>query len=1090
MRPLMRIVVALAAVVLTSLPVSAQAVSGTINGLVTDPAGAAIPNVNITVANTNTGVVVKVTTNESGFYAVPNLIPGVYSVQSEKTGFKRYEKTGIALNVDSVVRVDCMLAIGQVSESVTVTSEAAVLKTEKADLGGVIGGKTLTELPVLGRNVSSLVAILPGALAGGAAFIGENPSSDTNGFVNGMGSGNNYHQLDGIDNQETIQGVAMVNPAMDSLQELKITTNSYDAEFGQVAGAVFQASTKSGTNEHHGSLYEYVQNDKFFARNSFTQATTKVAPWRWNEFGGSLGGPIKKDKLFFFGDWQGLRSRQGSTLQFGLPTAAMKTGDFSSLASQYPIYDPLTGDANGKGRTMFGNNTIPSARLNPAITKLVQFLPDPNTADTTFTRNYTKSGSFVSNTDAVDGRVDYNYSQNSRFFARYTFLRSVYDAPPVFGNKLGGPGFGPQAEVGGTRTQNLSTNFTRVIKTNLIAEFRVGFSRFRSNLAQNDVGLKTAQEIGIPGINKGDVMTDGLPQMSWEGPIFSYWVGNPYANFFELEQSIQYTTNWSSIKSSHTLKWGLDLRPKAKLQRIDKSLRGAFSFARQGTASGDSSSGNNGLGFATFLLGWDRTFSRGAYIRLPIEFQDRHGAYFQDQWRVSPKLTLTLGLRWEYFSPTYSEGSGREVNFDFNTAEMVFASLGSINKYAGVSPSYRDFAPRFGLAYTVSPKTVFRIGYGRSYAINTGGANFGTYCCQWPIGDNQALSSSTLYNQLFPLSQGPPDPSITTLVTIPSSGRLKVPDGQFVMGRPFNDQTTSQDAWNVTIQQQLSPTMTFEIGYVGNLVRHGWRTYNANPSVPGSGTLVSRKKYGTLYGLSQWIDTRSSEGNVGYNSMQMRVDKRFSGGYQFMASYTWQKTIADNYVNPFNRGFYRGLSGPAMWLTLSHVWELPFGPRYRIGQGSTGVARGLMEGWQFSGITQIQDGGPLSPGMNANTLNTDYAQRPDRVASGFVSNPSPSLWYDPTAFKVPAAYTFGNSGTGILHGPGFWVANFALDKSVYFKSKLNERTRVVFRWQLFNAFNHKNLGNPNTTIDSATAGLITSMQQTPRRMQLGLHLYF
>lgn len=1070
-----------------------QAVSGTINGLVTDPGGAVVTGASLVVTNTRTGVAVKTVTNETGFYSVPNLIPGTYSVRAEASGFKRYEKTEIVLNVDSIARVDCQLEIGAVSESVTITAEAAVLKTDKADLGGVISERTLTELPVLGRNVSSLVSVLPGALRGGAAFIGENPSGDTNGFVNGFGGGNNYHQLDGIDNQETIQGVAMINPAIDSLAEMKITTNTYDAEFGQVAGAVFQGSTKSGTNEHHGTLYEYLQNDKLFARNPFTQATTKVAPWRWNQFGGSFGGPVKRDTLFFFGDWQGMRSRQGSTLQFGLPTPAMKRGNFGEVAASYPIFDPLTGDANGRGRTQFTNNTIPTNRLDPAVVQLVGLLPDPNTADTTFARNFTKSGSFISNTDAVNGRMDYNHSDNTRVFARYTFLRSRYDAPPVFGVKLGGPAFGPQAEVGGTRTQNLSANFTRVVRPNLIAEFRVGFSRFRSNLAQNDVGLKTAQEIGIPGINKGDVRTDGLPQMSWEGPIVSYWVGNPFANFYQLEQGIQYTTNWSAIRSSHTLKWGLDLRPKVKLQRIDKSLRGAFGFARQGTASGDIAGANNGLGFASFLLGWSRTFSRGAYIELPVEFQDRHGVYFQDQWRLNRKVTLTLGLRWEYFSPTYSKDSAREVNFDFATAQMAFANRGSINKYAGVSPDYNNFAPRFGLTYTVTPKTVMRLGYGRSYAINTGGANFGTYCCQWPIGDNQALTTPTLYGRLFPLSQGPPDPSITTLIKIPDSGRLAVPDGQFVMGRPFNDPTTYQDAWNLTFQRQLTPSMTAEIGYVGNRVRQAWRPHNANPATPGPGGLIPRKPYGARYGLSQWIDMRSNEGSINYNSMQARVDKRFSAGYQFMASYTWQKTITDNYTNPLDRNFYRGPTGnPSQWLTLSHVWELPFGPRYRFGRNATGAARMLIEGWQFSGITQIQEGVFLSPGMNANTLNTDYGQRPNRIGSGFVSNPSRDLWFDPKAFAVPAQYAFGNAGTGIFHGPGLWVADFAVDKSFYFKTGLNERTRMVFRWQMFNAFNHQNLGNPNTTIDApvAQAGHIFNIQGTPRRVQVGLHLYF
>jgi hypothetical protein len=262
-------------------------------------------------------------------------------VEASATDFKTYKRIDIPLSVDSVARVDFTLQVGQLAESVTVSADADLLKTEKADVSAVISGRTLTDLPVLNRNASVLISILPGALRGGAAFIGENPSGDTNGFVNGQNAGNNYHQLDGVDNQETIQGVAMINPNIDSLQELKITTNTYDAEFGQVAGAVFQVSTRSGTNSLHGTAFEYLQNDKFFARNPFTQATTNVAPWKWNQFGASLGGPIRSDKAFFFGDWQGVRSRQGQTIQAGLPTAAFKQGDFSDVASQYPIFDPL-----------------------------------------------------------------------------------------------------------------------------------------------------------------------------------------------------------------------------------------------------------------------------------------------------------------------------------------------------------------------------------------------------------------------------------------------------------------------------------------------------------------------------------------------------------------------------------------------------------------------------------------------------------------------------------------------------------------------------------------------------------------------------
>jgi hypothetical protein len=1087
MRSKMILAVLVAGYSLSSVPAWGQAVSGSITGLVTDSSAAAVSGATVTVQNVGTRVATQVTTTDTGYYAVLNLIPGTYSVVAEAQGFKTFRVDQVAVNLNSTVRVDCSLVVGSISESVTVSAESALLKTEKADVSGLLAGRTLNELPVIGRNVSQLISILPGAVRGGAAFVGENPSGDTNGFVNGLGGGNNYHQLDGIDNQETIQGVAMVNPAIDSLQEMKITTNSYDAEFGQVAGAIFQASTKSGTNAFHGSAFEYLQNDKLFARNPWTQSTTGVAPWRWNQFGGSVGGPIVKNKVFFFGDWQALRSRNGSTTVMGLPTPDMRRGDLSALASQYPIYDPSTGDANGRGRTQFANNMIPASRLDPATQRLVAMLPDPNTVDPTlYTRNYTKSGSFVSDTDAADGRVDYNVNDKTRMFGRYTFLRSRYDAPPIFGTVLGGPGFGPQAEVGGTRTQNLSWTLTRVIRPNLMAEFRFGFSRFRSNLAQTDVGLSTANDIGIPGINKGnDPFTDGLPQMNLDGPILNFYMGNPFANFYQVEQTFQYATNWSYTKGSHTAKWGVDLRPRARLQRIDKSFRGSFNFSRFGTASADTAA-TTGLGFASFLLGHSNSYSRGTYIQLPIEYQDRYGAYFQDQWRITSKLSLNLGIRWEYYSPTYSDDQGREANFDFATGNMVLASLGDVSKYANVQPRYNNLAPRFGLAYTIDAKTVLRVGYGRSYAINSGGANFGTYCCQWPIGNNQAINSTTNYAQIFPLSQGPPP---VQNVAIPSNGVLPVPPGQMIFGRPFDDKITSQDSYNVTVQRQFGYSWSTELGWVGGLGRHLFRAHEANPAVPGPGALIPRKPYGTLYGFNQSINMRSNEGNSRFNSLQARIEKRFASGYQLQASFTWQKTIVDSYQNPFDRGMYPNLSGPAKWLTLSHVWELPFGPGKAFAKNATGLTRLLVAGWQFNGITQFQDGVPLSPTMIANTLNVDnYSQVPDRVGSGAIANPSNQAWFDATAFAIPSAYRFGTSGLGVLTGPGWWVADLALDKNFQF----TERVRLTLRWQLFNAFNHNNPGNPDTRIDApvSVAAHITSVQQNMRRQQIGLHLYF
>ncbi len=1065
---------------LLSIPVaSGQAVSGTINGLVTDPSGAAVVGASVTVMNTRTGATVRVFSTATGFYAVPNLPPSVYTVTAEAPGFKQFVQTNASLSLDSIVRVECPLEVGNIAESVSVTAEEAVLKTDKADVSAVITDRTLTDLPVLNRNASQLVSLLPGALRGTTVFVGENPSLDSNGFVNGAGGRGNYHQLDGIDNQETFQGVAMINSAVDSLQEIKITTNSYDAEFGQVAGAVFQASTKSGSNEYHGTLFEYIQNNKFFARNPFTESTTKVAPWRWNQFGGSIGGPIKKDRLFFFSDWQAMRSRQGATIQLNLPTPEFKRGDFSAVRSTNPIFDPLTGDQNGRGRLLFPNNSVPAARFHPATSKLVAALPDPNTPDPSiYFRNFVKSGSFIADTDGLNTRIDYNHSANTRIFARYTYLRLRFDAQPVLGLFLGGLGpAGTQNQVGGTRTQNLAFNVTRVVRANLVGELRVGFTRFLAARAQSDVGLKTAREIGIPGINKdGDPLTDGLPDMAIDGPVSNFNLGIFVSNFYEVEQSLQFVNNWTLIKGSHSLKWGADLRPRTKFTRIGRSVRGSFTFTRFGTASADAP-GATGLGFASFLLGHSRNYIRSVFSREPLEFQDRHGLFVQDQWRVNRKLALTLGLRYEFFSPWYANEGGFS-NFDFNTAEALVSGVGDVDKYAGVQANHRNFGPRLGLAYSFSPRNVLRMGYGLSF-ISVPARD-----ALWPVHRAQSENAPTLYTAAFPLSQGPPEPAPAV---IPPSGRVRFPDGQTLTGTRFDERTESLHTWNLALQRRMSSTITAEAAYLGHAGRNLARLRDANAAQPGPGPLPQRKLLGTRFGLAQPISLRANEGNSSFHSMQIRVDKRFSKGTQFLISYTWQKTIFDTYQNPFDRSAYKNLNGPRRWLTLSYVWELPFA------RSARSVTKALLGGWQVSGITQLQDGSPLSPTMIANTLNVDsYTQLPDRIGSGFVDNPDRNRWFDVSAFRVPPPFTFGNSGLGIFNSPGSWVADVSLNKSFHFRTPLNEQTRLAFRWELFNTLNHVNLGSPDTRIDApaSQAGKIFNIQGAMRRMQMGLHLYF
>jgi hypothetical protein len=1071
-----------------------QKVSGNISGLVTDPSGMGVPGAEVTVLNDGTGVPTNVTTTSTGFYLATGLIPGTYTVTVKAKGFEEFKSTNNVLNVDSVLRVDCALRVGKMTEVVTVTSTAAVLKTDRADVSDVLSGETLHELPIINNNVSDLIQINPGTLLGGGTWPGENPGADHNGFVNGLGGINNAHQLNGIDDEETIQGDGMVLPPIDSLQEIKITMNAYDAQYGQVNGAVFEASTKAGSNRYHGTMFEYVQNNDMFARDPFTQSTIGNAPWRWNQFGGSMGGPIKKDKLFFFSDYQGMRSRQGSTMLLSLPTAAMRQGDFSSLSSLYPIYDPTTGDINGNGRTQFAYggtpNVIPPASLNASAQDMVALLPLPNVASppAPYLNNYDVSGSFISDTDEIDPRIDYNLNQNTRMFGVYTFMRSIYDAPGVFGLVLGGPGFGPQTEYGGTRTQVLSYTITHNFGATMIGDFRFGFSRFRAYLPEQDINLTTASKFGLGGINIGTTDTNGLPEFSWGGPVVNnYYVGYPFANFYELEQQATYSTNWTKIIGSHTLKWGAELRPKASLRRIDKSLVGAYGFGQYTT--GISTNPDSGIGFASFLLGDPNSFSRGAYLRLPQEYQDRHALYVQDSWRVNKKLSVNYGVRWEYFSPTYSTGTGGEVNFDFATANMVFAGIGPYNKYAGVQPRYDQFGPRVGIAYMITPATVFRIGYARSYFVNAYGANFGTYCCQWPIGNNQAITSTTAYNTLpFTLAQGPPSATVVNPV-IPSNGALLPPPGEFVMGKSFDDPTSGTDSWNGTLEHQFTPSLKASIAYVGNVGRHLWYPNVPNAPVPGPGPFCPRMLWCTTYGITGYVNSRNDNGNSDFNSMQVQVDKKFTHGYQFRAAYTWQRTISDSWQDPFDREAYTNLNGPPQWLTLSHVLDLPFGPGHFIGGKTQGVAGQVIGGWRLSGIWQFQAGDRLSVGMNENTLNSEWiSQMPNCSGNPNISNPSVNNWFNDSVFSVPALYQFGTCGLTTIKGPRWWNNSLRLEKSF----RLREGMHLDFRWDWYNAFNLAELGNPDTTFDdpASAVGHIFDVRNSMRRTQLGLHLYF
>ena len=1058
----------------------AQAVSGTISGSVIDPSGAAVPTAKITARNTATNVESSTVATAAAFYTIAQLIPGTYTVTVQASGFRRFT-TDVNVDVDSVVRLDVKLQVGDVANEVTVTGAAPLLQADKTELSTVLTERLVTELPTLGRNMSRLITLLPGALPNTSQLEThvENMVEDFRVSVNGQSYGNSNRQIDGIDNNETIQGSAVIVPTADSISEVKVITNSYDAEFGVVMAAVIQTVTKSGTNGLHGSAFEYLRNSETFARNPFTEPTGP-APFKWNQFGGSVGGPIRHDKLFFFADYQGTRQRLGSGLQSTVPLDPFRRGDFSSLPKN-PIFDPLTGDANGRGRSQFPGNIIPANRINPTSAKLFALLPEP-TDPTKTDQNYTRSDVTAIGTNQTGGRADYAYSANTRLFTRYTFFGSSLDVPVLYGDVAGGPAFGPNGYKGATtRSQSLAFNYQRTITSSFLTEARFGFSRFRAYGALRDSDLRTADQVGLPGINNGNALTGGLPGFTLAGPVGGFAFGDPAsAPFSEIEQSIEFVNNWTKIFSTHTLKWGADVRP-ARLLRSAQNGRGNLTFNQNASGSADTS--GSGLGMASFLLGSTQEYTRDLTVSRSDELQTRMGLFFSDQWHITRKLTLNYGVRWELFTPIAGNKPGGLTNLDPSTGNVLFSNIGTVNNSAGLTTYYGNFGPRLGIAYLVSPRTVIRTGYGRSFGLGTGGSNFGSMSQRWPNTASQDVIAPTLYTSVFPLEQGPPPAPLP--LQPPSTGKLLLPDKVGFIGFYFDNRFDYVDAWNFTVQHEFSKELATEVAYVGNVGRRLFWNDSINAPIPGPGAANPRRPYFAAYGWTQDITMRGHEGRNAYNSLQTKAEKRFARGQSVIVAFTWQKATdfgGSSPQNVFNWLNDHGLgdNDRAVFASISHVWELPFHAR-----GPAGV---LMNGWNFDGIVFLASGRPFTPTLgNSASLNSPgVTLRPDRAGSGTVADPARDKWFDPSAFVVPALYTYGNSGRNILRGPGIATVDWSLGKDFHF----TERTQLKFRAEGYNLFNRTNLGQPVTTIDSSTAGKILGLFQgyNMRRMQFGLHL--
>ena len=1142
-----RIVAVVFVLSLSSVAAFAQAVYGSIVGNVTDSTGAAIPKAKITIADVNKGVTFTTTSNESGNYSQTHLIVGTYEVRVEAPGFDTFVQKNVTVEVDSSVQVNAQLTLGKVGEVVNVSAEAPLLKTERSDVSDTMTTKAVSELPVFSRDVTRLYFLVPGVQASGTTASSEQPQDIYRPSIGGQYWGGIAFQLDGTDNRESVLGEPIISPTLDSLSEFKITTTAYDAEFGQASQAVISATTKSGTNQIHGSAFEYRRDQHGAARDPFAQSqplagTTGqfIPPSLWNQFGGSIGGPIQKDKTFFFGDYQGTRQKNGGSLLTRVPTAAERAGNLSDLNTA--IFNPCNGsncNIDPSVRQQFPGAIIPSNLLSPQAEALLNYIPLPNIAGATGAApNYAASGVGIPTWDAFDVRIDRYQTQKMHMFGRYSFLQVTQTNPGAFGLEAGGPTYSTTAFSGAAslRDQSLSYGVDYVIRPDWLTDFRFGFFRYRVFVDPNGLGTAPATMAGAPGLNVDNFYTSGMPAFYLQGTggfNFGYALNVNSCNcpLNEQENEFQWVSNTTHTFGNHSLKFGVDVRYQQNLRVPSDSHRsGEITF----TATTTEGPNGGGLGLASYLLGDVGTFGR--YVSNSTdaaERQKRLFSYIQDTWRITPKLTLNYGLRWEIYFPQYVNAKDAGGFQSLSTGEVLIAGENGIGLNGNINTALTHFAPRVGLAYQVTPKTVIRSGYGRSYDVGVFGVSFGHNVTQnVPVLANQSLNPANPWLPVFNLAQGPPslDPT-TILATQPKgpTGNPILPNGISPNVLPLTSGNTMRlpvvDAWNFTIEHQFTSSTVLSVAYVGNHGYHvtaGGTNYNINePTIVGFGTLSTnqRRLFYNEFGWTQSIKYFADDSTVKFNSLQVRGEKRFSQGLTFQGNFTWASAFdfANDYFlwNPhIDYGREGGIR--RFVFNFTNTYEFPFGKGKKF---LSGVSRGvdyLVGGWQLSNIWLYESGLPFTPSYLDCGKDEDTGPcRPNLVSNAVSSNPTVQQWFvtatpgtsgsgclataTATAelnangctrgpWSRPAPGTFGNVARDSFFGPHLFNSDASLSKAF----RITERINGQFRAELFNSFNHVNLGQPNATVDSPTAGLITSIASLSqmRKWQLGIRLNF
>lgn len=1072
--------------------IAAQTTNATIVGDVTDASGGALPGATITVKHVTTGVTRSVITDELGAFRVFPLNPGTYEVSASMPGFKTKIQPNVILEAAATVKVNLQLEVGEITETIEVLGSSPILQSQDASVGGTVTSSELARLPVNGRNYTRLILLMPGTSDQAKSQRRGTVSGTMLISVNGQRAQDNNFTLDGVDNNMMMMNSPGGSPPMDSIQEFRVLTNT-SAEFGRSAGANVNIVTKSGSRDLHGSFYEYLRNDKFDANDFFANRERRgKVPFKQNQYGFSLGGPVVIPKLFngrestfWFFNWEGFRFRRGTTLIGTVPIEAQRRGDFSQQARK--IYNPFTSRRNQDGtltRDPFPNNKIPETLINPAIKFFIDTMfPLPNRPG--LSNNYVNTQSTSNDRDLWTVRVDHALSGTDNLLFRYTHQNVGQASPNANPNLYAESRFD---------TRNLAATWNHSFGPTTVLEIKFGYNN------PNDPGATLNRKIdrvtflersGMQMYQK-DVLFSPIPSLSAVGEFGAGGGGS-----ITRDDTYQTVASYSRVMGKHFLKFGVNFSRRHFFTNTSNPMNGNADFDRRLTSLDTDK--NSGHSFATMLLGTPTQIRRGQGNTLTQGRQNATNLFIQNDWRATKKLTVNLGLRYEYNNPLYdlTDRLGnlwvqRDPQTGRTFGTLLWASTNpEVDPETGLrnqppkrlhfgralmSKDWNNFAPRVGLAYQLDQKTVIRSGFGVFYN-STFVQELQDLRKFWPYTVQQVfVANNGVKPDLFITDPGP---SFSNTAAI--GGWPQNPDNR----TPYSQQ------WNLFIQRELMKDLALDVGYVGssNKKQVGYTAINA--ARPGPGPVQSRRlmpEFGDLDGGSNAYGSN-------YHALQTKLVRRFSGGLQVNANYTWARAMDDQSSlaewktqDMYNKraDYSRSSFDVRHMFQLAYIYELPFGKGRKFGGSWNGVTNFILGGWAVEGITRIQTGAPINvlTGQDRASVGRTY-QRPNLIRDPNKGAKTPDEWFDAGAFELPPRFQFGNAGAYIVEADGRHIWDVALHK-VFF---IREDHRLEFRSEFFNMPNMIQLGNPNGNFSSSAFGQVRSATDA-RQIQFGLRYAF